>query len=183
MPAFRSIAANYDVQKQAKYWIASTQYDASFSYGVTGKYGGTLSDFYTQYGKWFQGSTPEPLAIISDAFVFLLIIVDFMKSAAGLLMAYYAAAEYANSQNFTDISKAMKTMPELNLFVGPVKFQPNGTNAYAYIKPFQLGVNSSAWISSSNFTFPAPWSWLPAAIIPGSSMYPFPTRVQVTDIL
>jgi serine/threonine protein kinase/ABC-type branched-subunit amino acid transport system substrate-binding protein len=158
-PAFRTIGRSYSVSKQSNFWIGATMFDSTFNYGVSGQYGGTYQEFSTSYQKWLQGSAPEPLATL----------------AAGTLMTFYIAALQANSSNISTITNVMRNeLPELNLFIGRVKFQPNGTNAYADMKPFQLVTNGTqngvgVFITNQTVRFPAPWDWIPDVIIEGSS--------------
>lgn len=150
MPAFRTIGRTYSVSKQSNYWIAATQFDSTIPYGVPGVYGGTYNQFVSQFQQWNSNVSPEPLATI----------------AAGSLMAFYVAAELSNSTNITEIHQAMLAMPEIQLFVGNVKFTVNGSNQYAYMQPFQLLPNGTSngvavFKNATSIFYPSPWSWLP----------------------
>lgn len=160
MPAFRTIGRTYSVSKASNYWIAATQFDSNFtSYGVSGQYGGTYNEFAAQYSKWTSGQAPLPLA----------------TTAAGTLMTYYIAALQSNLTNCSDIATYMKTMPEVNLFVGKVKYNVNGTNTYAVMQPFQILPNGTSngngqFIANATLVFPAPWSWIPQAVVAGGKV-------------
>jgi len=74
MPGFINIANSYSVGTSANNWIAASQFDYANDYGVAGEYGGTYSEFVTQFKTW-NGVDPEPLATVSIYIFFFIIII------------------------------------------------------------------------------------------------------------
>lgn len=112
--------------------------------------------------------SPWLLYLFSLHKILYFLFCDQKKLTAGVLMTYYIGALKSGLDNTTLITKYTRSMAEVNIFAGRVKYNAStGDNTKFALKPFQFKEGYGSFITEdSPIVYPAPWPWNPRTDLP-----------------